>query len=382
MTVRVRISLPPFLVIITVAVCLWAAAASSPVQAQTNDPPIFSSTVFTRTVAENSPAGTLVGAPVTASDPGQALTYTLGGTDASSFTVDSDTGQLRVGSGTALDYETKTSYSLTVTATDPSNLTDTADVTINVVDLDEVGGLGTIEFVTGCTGNDCGYVQGSYGTLSSGDFPEEIFDSGSDRTVLEFREDADGFWYLRYQGGTAYDWLSDDDDLNTILVVVTYEDGKDSREFVLGGFLSERQSDNRLKVDPPIPSTDFATRSGETVTVDFVRHIGDPQPDVVQQVTPPNPRPDSMVEFIAETTPGGPVVAQSLIVLLVYAVWMWKGQHSTYSLILAGLILVLTPWVPVVFGLGTVTAAVINFVNILLGAYCYKYYFEAREQYS
>ena len=105
MSLRVRKSLPPVLVFTAVAVCLWAAAASSPVYAQTNEPPVLSSTVFTRTVAENAPAGTLVGAPVTASDPGQALTYTLGGTDASSFTVDSGTGQLRVGA--ALPWTTR-----------------------------------------------------------------------------------------------------------------------------------------------------------------------------------------------------------------------------------------------------------------------------------
>ena len=55
MSVRVRISLPASLVFITVAVCLWAAAASSSVQAQSNDPPVFSSAVFIRTVSENVP---------------------------------------------------------------------------------------------------------------------------------------------------------------------------------------------------------------------------------------------------------------------------------------------------------------------------------------
>ena len=381
MTFRVRISLPSFLVCITVAIGVWAAAASSPVQAQTSAPPAFSADDYTRTVHENAPAGTPVGAPIAASDPGQALTYSLSRGDAGSFTVDVGTGQLRVGSGTVLDHETKTSYSLTITATDPTNLTDTAVVTVNVVDLDEVGDLGTIELVIGCSGSDCGYVQGSYGTLSSGDFPEELFDSGNDRTVREFREDADGFWYLLYQGEVANDWLSDDE-LNSILVEVTYEDGKDSREFVLGGFIAERQAGNRLKLDPPIPSRDFQERSGQTVAVEFVRVVGQPQPNVVQQIMPPDPARNSMVEFISETTPGGPVVAQCLIVLLVYASWMWKEKHSAYSLILGGTVLVLTPWVPVIFGLGTVLAAVINFTNILLGAYVYKYYFEGREQYT
>ena len=113
-----------------------------------------------------------------------------------------------------------------------------------------------------------------------------------------------------------------------------------------------------------------------------MRHVGQLQPMVVSRIIPPDPASNSMVDFIVKTTPGGPEVAQNLIVLLVFGTWMLKGNHSGYSLLLAGVILVLTPWVPVIFQLGTPLAAAINFVNILLGAYVYKYYFEAREQYS
>ena len=344
--------------------------------------PIFSERSYTRSIHENAPKGAPVGAPVRGLAPGRTLTYTLRGTDAASFTVDANTGQLRVGGGTVLDYETKTSYSLTITAAGPNGQTDSADVVINVVDLDEVEGLGTVKFVIGNSGSDYGYVQGSYGTLSGGAFPGELFDSVSDRTVSEFREDAEGFWHLRYSGGTDDDWLSGEAALDTILVRVTYEGGTDGREFVLGGFIAERQGGNRLKLEPPVPSRDFSTRNGETVTVEFVRHVGQLQPTVVSRIIPPDPASNSMVDFIVKTTPGGPEVAQNLIVLLVFGTWMLKGNHSGYSLLLAGVILVLTPWVPVIFQLGTPLAAAINFVNILLGAYVYKYYFEAREQYS
>ena len=37
----------------------------------------------------------------------------------------------------ALDYETKASYSVTVTASDPGGLSDSIDVTITVTDVDE-----------------------------------------------------------------------------------------------------------------------------------------------------------------------------------------------------------------------------------------------------
>ena len=53
------------------------------------------------------------------------LTYTLDdGTDAASFDIDSGTGQIRVKAGPKfLDFETKPSYTVTVTAADPSDTT-------------------------------------------------------------------------------------------------------------------------------------------------------------------------------------------------------------------------------------------------------------------
>ena len=63
------------------------------------------------------------------------LTYTLGGTDAASFSIARDDGQLSTRA--ALDYETKQSYAVTVTATDPGNLSATVNVTIKVTDVNE-----------------------------------------------------------------------------------------------------------------------------------------------------------------------------------------------------------------------------------------------------
>ena len=90
-----------------------------------------------REVKENSPEGAEVGSPVAATDADDdTLTYTLGGQDAGLFDIDGNTGQIRVGPGTALDYETTASYSVEVTATDPSGASDTITVTIMVTDVD------------------------------------------------------------------------------------------------------------------------------------------------------------------------------------------------------------------------------------------------------
>ena len=101
-----------------------------------NAPPSFPNAAETRSIAENTAADTSIGAPVAATDPdGDTLTYSLEGTDATSFSVDSGTGQLRTSA--ALDYESKSTYSVMVKATDPDDLYATADVTINVTDVNE-----------------------------------------------------------------------------------------------------------------------------------------------------------------------------------------------------------------------------------------------------
>ncbi len=93
------------------------------------------STTATRSIAENSLAGTTVGAVVTTTDPeGAPLTYTL---TSNEFAVGQLTGQLTVKSGATLDHETTTSYAVTVTASDSTNTTD-IPVTINVTDVNEL----------------------------------------------------------------------------------------------------------------------------------------------------------------------------------------------------------------------------------------------------
>ena len=116
----------------------------SPVFRVTNVKPVFADSTPARSVPENSPAGTFVGDPVTATDvDGHGLTYTLGGTDAASFAIDAGTGQ--ISTAAALDYETKSSYSVTVTVDDGNGGTVTIDVTISVIDLVAISATSTGE---------------------------------------------------------------------------------------------------------------------------------------------------------------------------------------------------------------------------------------------
>ena len=115
----------------------------------TNSDPAFGITSATRDMFENSAAETNVGFPVEAIDPdaGDTLTYSLSGTDVSSFTFDSSTGQITTKAGVTYNYEAKNSYSVSVSVRDKKDaaghadtlVDDTIEVTVTVGDVDEPG---------------------------------------------------------------------------------------------------------------------------------------------------------------------------------------------------------------------------------------------------
>ena len=112
-----------------------------------NRAPVFTHGSNTaRSVLEQAAVVTTVGAPVTATDADQdALTYSLGGTDVATFSIDTSSGQLRTRA--TLDYETKSSYSVTVSVSDGKDanngastaVDNTINVTIYVTDVTAPG---------------------------------------------------------------------------------------------------------------------------------------------------------------------------------------------------------------------------------------------------
>ncbi len=106
----------------------------------TNSAPEFSDITLTRSVAENTAAGSNIGdviPPATDADADDTLTYTMEGTDASSFTFDTSFRQIKTKSGVTYDYESKSSYSVTIKVSD-GEASDTVGVTINITDVAEV----------------------------------------------------------------------------------------------------------------------------------------------------------------------------------------------------------------------------------------------------
>ena len=99
--------------------------------------------MVSRSVAEASPSGTNVGEPVAASDRDKdRLTYSLSGADAALFDIVESSGQITVGAGTVLDYETKNTYSVAISASDRFRASDMATVTISVTNVEEPGSVG------------------------------------------------------------------------------------------------------------------------------------------------------------------------------------------------------------------------------------------------
>ena len=104
-----------------------------------NVAPVFADDLVAITLPENSAVGTSVGAAVTATDAdSDTLTYSLEGTDAASFDIDSGTGQIETKSGVTYDFEaTQNTYEMTVKADDGNGGTDTIEVNIALLDADE-----------------------------------------------------------------------------------------------------------------------------------------------------------------------------------------------------------------------------------------------------
>ena len=92
-------------------------------------------------VTENVAAATLVytavaSDPATDGGPSNPLVYSLGGTDAAAFTLNTSSGAVTINASP--NYEAQSSYSFDVTATDAAGNATTQTVTLSVTNLDEV----------------------------------------------------------------------------------------------------------------------------------------------------------------------------------------------------------------------------------------------------
>ncbi len=150
-----------------------------------------------------------------------------------------------------------------------------------------------------------------------------------------------------------------------------YENERDTRTFHVGGRVTGR-SGTSITLAPPTVGRDWQDKLGQRVVMSFTRRASTPAVVAPPLLEDPDTEAASFNEFLARTTPGGPVVVQSLIVLMVYAGLIFTCKPTPWGILLCALALMLTPWVPVIFGYGSPVAASIIFVNIAAGAFAYK----------
>ena len=131
-----------------------ANAVTGQISASNNEPTFGVDGVLTREVAENTGANVDVGAAVAATDDdSDTLHYWLTGTNASSFTVDSGTGQIKTKDGITYNFENREFYDVSVNVRDNKDAAgnsntlrdDTVSVIVNVTDVNETPAISTTQ---------------------------------------------------------------------------------------------------------------------------------------------------------------------------------------------------------------------------------------------
>ena len=147
---------------------------------------------------------------------------------------------------------------------------------------------------------------------------------------------------------------------------------------MLSGFVSSTAAYS-LTLDPPLPSRDWDAKVGEIVRLEFTRRVAPIHVAPTRLTEDDVGAPGSFIQRVADTTPGGPVTAQMIMVIFVYVAMVQLVPATPRGILAAGLVLVLTPWLPVLIGFGSSLAASIIFVNVAVGGFAYKAWFRRTE---
>ena len=260
---------------------LWSPAGEGQTNTAGNTAPMFSSSTFRRSVAENSPAGTDVGNAVTATDAdNDPLRYTLAGTDAASFTIVSTSGQIRTRSGVTYDREAKASYTMMVKADDGAGGTDTVTVTIDLTDVAEPPRAPAAPSVR-ATPDTTDSLSVSWSAPSNTGRP------AIDSYDLQYREDTSGGWTngpqnVRGTSATITDLTADRAAYQVRVRATNAEgDGPWSPPGRVGGGGGGGGGGN----DPPLAVDDAAeTVEGTAVFIDVLANDSDPNGDTLTVV--------------------------------------------------------------------------------------------------
>ena len=110
-----------------ILVFLMLAAAITTAAASGTPQPLSAS------LPENSPAGVSLGTPMETTAPAGTVSYSLSGPDAGHFNIDPATGEITLAQEASPDFETRSGYSVTITAA--------ANLAVSVENVDEPGSV-------------------------------------------------------------------------------------------------------------------------------------------------------------------------------------------------------------------------------------------------
>ena len=215
-------------------------------------PPVNSAPVFLTTetgqreVAEDVTGGSTFGAPVVATDfNNDTLYYSLSGTDAASFEIGQNDGQLRLASGVMLDFEGKRSYRFTVEVSDRADPLDDADmaiddrqsVTVTVTNVNEA------PVVTGAA--TASIEENSSSTLGS------YSATDPERDTLTWSVSGSDFWIS--DGGQLYFRAppSFETQTNYTVTVMAEDDGRLRDSLTVTVTVTDVEEDGVVTISPP-----------------------------------------------------------------------------------------------------------------------------------
>ena len=231
-------------------------------QRPNSEPEFPSSEDGARSVDENTPANRNIGAPVAADDgDNDSLTYAISGADAAFFDVVATSGQLRTKA--ALNYESRASYSFTMSVHDgrdihnnPDPMVDnTISVTVTVNDVDEPADV-SFTPASGVTANNNALVV----------------DENHDGPLATFRaidpENKPGLTYTWFTGGRdRYSFAITADGVLSFIGVPDYERPTDAdRNNVYSTGADTCDSDDKFGIGPPITVTVRPVNEPPTIT--------------------------------------------------------------------------------------------------------------------
>ncbi len=282
-------------------------------QRTTQRDPSFEGDV-TFTVDENTPPGSLVGDALAATDPDDdILTYSLSGTDASSFVIDGSSGQITVGSGIMLDYESGlTRYTVVVTVhdgrdaygNDDAGVDDHIEVNIDINNVDEAGTVSVPP------------EQPQAGTALAASLTD--LDGTLSNISWQWARSSDGSNWSDIAGANSDVYTPIDDDADKYLrVIVSYADGEGvgkKVQAVLGGTVQALP----VSIETPSPTpppTAVPTAMPPTATpspTSTPLAVPSPTPE-----PPPTPEPSPTASIKAPVDDGG----SNLWWIILIAVW-------------------------------------------------------------